>query len=81
MKKLLVISLVIAVLSFFGSSSPLVATECDSKDAQDQKKQELKDVKEQKKEVMDEFKEQKKEGKGKSEEEHDHDHEGHEQPK
>ena len=78
MKKLLVVSLVIALLGFFGSGSSLVAEECDSKDAQEQKKQEMKEVKEQKKEVMDEFKEQKKEGKGKSEEEHDH--EGHEHP-
>ena len=75
MKKFLMISLAIVLLSYFGSSSSLVAEECDSKDAQEQKKQELKEVKEQKKEVMDEFKKEKKEGKGKSKEEHDH--EGH----
>ena len=78
MKKLLVVSLVIAFLGFFGSGSSLVADECDSKDAQEQKKQEMKEVKEQKKEVMDEFKEKKKEGKEKAKEEHDH--EGHDHP-
>ena len=75
MKKFLMIALALAFLIFFGSSSTLLADECDSKDAQEQKKQELKEVKEQKKEVMDEFKKEKKEGKGESKEEHDH--EGH----
>ena len=70
------ISLAVFFLSFFGSSSSLVAEECDSKDAQEQQKQELKEVKEQK--------EGKKEGKEESKEEHDHeghDHEEHEHPK
>jgi len=75
MRKLLMIALALGFLFLFGSSSSLVAEECDSKDAQEQKKQELKEVKEQKKEVMDEFKKEKKEGKEKSKEEHDH--EGH----
>jgi hypothetical protein len=75
MKKFLMISLVIVLLGFFGTGSSLADEEGKSKNAQEQKKQELKEVKEQKKEVMDEFKEQKKEGKGESKEEHDH--EGH----
>ena len=48
MKKFLIIALALACLIFFGSSSSLVATECDSKDAQEQKKQEAKEVKEEK---------------------------------
>jgi sortase (surface protein transpeptidase) len=75
MKKFLMISLVIVLLGFFGTGSSLAGEEGKSKEAQEQKKQELKEVKEQKKEVMDEFKEEKKEGKEKSKEEHDH--EGH----
>ena len=72
MKNFLMILLAFVFLSFFGSSSLLVAEECDSKNVQDQKKQELKEVKKQKKEVMDEFKQEKKEEKEKSKEGHDH---------
>ena len=75
MKKFLMIALTFVFLSCFGSSSFLVADECDSKNAQEQKKQELKEVKEQKKEVIDESKKEKEEEKEKSKEEHDH--EGH----
>jgi PAB1-binding protein PBP1 len=72
MKKFLMIVLALSFLVFFGSGSSLLATECDSKDAQEQKKQETKEVTEEKKEVVDESK---KEVKEKSKEEHDH--EGH----
>ena len=75
MKKFLMITLALAFLGFFGSSSSLVAEECDSKDAQEQKKQELKEVKEEKKEVIDESKKAKKEVKEESKKEPDH--EGH----
>ena len=49
MKKFLMIALAFTFLIFFGSSSSLVADECDSKDAQEQKKQETKEVTEGKK--------------------------------
>jgi Tfp pilus assembly protein PilO len=79
MKKLLVISLVIALLGFFGSGSSLADEHDKGKEAQEQKKQELKEVKEQKKEVLDEFKEQKKEGKEEAKEEYDHEDHDHPQ--
>ena len=69
------IAMVFAFLIIFGSSSSLVSDECDSKDDQEQKKQELKEVKEEKKEVIDESKKAKKEVKEESKKEHDH--EGH----
>ena len=72
MKKFLIIALALACLIFFGSSSSLVATECDSKDAQEQKKQETKEVTEEKKEVVDESKKEVKE-----DTKEEHDHEGH----
>jgi len=71
MKKFLMISLAIVLLSYFGTGSSLAGKEDKTKDAQEQKKQEMKEVKEQKKEVMDEFKKEKKEGK------EEHDHKGH----
>ena len=72
MKKFLIILLTFVFLGFFGSSSSLIAEKCDSKDSQEQKKQEVKGVTEEKKEVVDESN---KEVKEKSKEEHDH--EGH----
>jgi len=67
MKKFLMISLAIFLLSYFGAGSSLAGEKSQNKDAQEQKKQEQKEVKEQKKE--------KKEGKEESKEEHGH--EGH----
>jgi len=75
MKKFLMIALALGFLICFGSSSFLVADECDSKDAQEQKKQELKEIKEEKKAVIDESKQEKKEEKEEGKKEHDH--EGH----
>jgi anionic cell wall polymer biosynthesis LytR-Cps2A-Psr (LCP) family protein len=79
MKKVLVICLAVVFLSVFSTGYSFASDEDKSKDAQEQKKQELEEVKEQKKEVMDEFKKEKKEGKEESKEAHDH--EGHDHPK
>jgi len=72
MKKFLMISLAIFLLSYFGAGYSLAGEKDQHKDAQEQKKQEMKEVKEEKKKVVDESK---KEVKEESKEEHDH--EGH----
>ena len=63
MKKFLIITLAIVFSCFIGSGTSLAGKEGKSKEAQEQKKQELKEIKEQKKEVMDESKKQKEEAK------------------
>ena len=81
MKKLLIISLVIAFLGFTGLGSSLAGEEEKAKEAQEQKKQEMKEIKEQKKEAMDEFKKEKEEVKEESGKESEEEHEGHEHPR
>jgi hypothetical protein len=79
MNKFLVICLFVVFLGVFGSGSSFASGEEKSKDAQEEKKQEMKEVKEEKKEVMDEMKKEKKEIVEESKEKDDH--EGHDHPK